>query len=141
MKREGTLPRRCARHSCCARLPKRVDYAHRLGVLHLDLKPANVLLDETGEPHVADFGLARRLDRALAADSDEISGTPSYMAPEQARGADADRGDRYLGTRCDPVRTRDRTAAVPGRDAAGHAETRARQPGACATQTGTPPAA
>ncbi|MEP6484205.1 MAG: WD40 repeat domain-containing serine/threonine-protein kinase [Rudaea sp.] len=61
-----------------------VDYAHRLGVLHLDLKPANVLIDENGTPHVADFGLARRLDSALAADNDEVSGTPSYMAPEQA---------------------------------------------------------
>jgi WD40 repeat protein len=61
-----------------------VDYAHRLGVLHLDLKPANVLLDEDGIPHVADFGLARRLDSALAVDNEEISGTPAYMAPEQA---------------------------------------------------------
>ena len=62
-----------------------VDYAHRLGVLHLDLKPANVLLDENGTPHVADFGLARRLDNTLATDNEEVSGTPSYMAPEQAR--------------------------------------------------------
>jgi len=61
-----------------------VDYAHRLGVLHLDLKPANVLMDENGEPHVADFGLARRLDQHHAADNTEVSGTPSYMAPEQA---------------------------------------------------------
>ncbi len=62
-----------------------VDYAHRLGVLHLDLKPANVLIDENGAPHVADFGLARRLEQGLlAADNHEVSGTPSYMAPEQA---------------------------------------------------------
>ncbi len=61
-----------------------VDYAHRLGVLHLDLKPGNVLLDERGEAQVADFGLARRIDDTLGADNDEVSGTPSYMAPEQA---------------------------------------------------------
>jgi eukaryotic-like serine/threonine-protein kinase len=59
-----------------------IDYAHRLGVLHLDLKPANILLDRRGEPQVADFGLSRRLDNAILA-SDEISGTPNFMAPEQ----------------------------------------------------------
>ncbi len=56
----------------------------RLGVLHLDLKPANVLVDKDHAPHVADFGLARRLERELALSNIEISGTPSYMAPEQA---------------------------------------------------------
>lgn len=60
-----------------------IEYAHRLGVLHLDLKPANVLIDEHGEPQVADFGLARRLDDAFSGDRWEISGTPNYMAPEQ----------------------------------------------------------
>jgi len=63
-----------------------VDYAHRLGVLHLDLKPGNVLLDENGEPHVADFGLARRVDDAIDLENAARSGTPNYMAPEQVRG-------------------------------------------------------
>ena len=62
-----------------------LDYAHRLGVLHLDLKPGNVLIDSDGQPMVADFGLARRMDQALAEHGDDVSGTPSYMAPEQAR--------------------------------------------------------
>lgn len=60
-----------------------IDYAHRLSVLHLDLKPGNVLLAEPGEPLVADFGLARRIDEGPS-EHDNISGTPSYMAPEQA---------------------------------------------------------
>ncbi|MBS0514827.1 MAG: protein kinase [Proteobacteria bacterium] len=83
LREQGRLaPRRAAQ--LLRTVAEAVDYAHRLGVLHLDLKPANVLLDEDGVPHVADFGLARRLDTALVANHEEISGTPSYMAPEQA---------------------------------------------------------
>ncbi len=80
--RGGALP---ARHAAglLRVVAEAVDYAHRLGVLHLDLKPGNVLIDEQGEPMVADFGLARRLEETLAG-VEEVSGTPSYMAPEQA---------------------------------------------------------
>lgn len=82
--RDGALPPRRAA-ALMRTIAEAVDYAHRLGVLHLDLKPGNVLLDENGVPHVADFGLARRIEPDLGdtAEASEISGTPNYMAPEQ----------------------------------------------------------
>jgi serine/threonine-protein kinase len=78
-------PRGAAR--LLATIAEAVNHAHQRGILHRDLKPANILLDEQGEPHVSDFGLARRIE----ADSDLTHsgyplGTPSYMSPEQARG-------------------------------------------------------
>ncbi len=64
-------------------LAETVSYAHGLNVLHLDLKPANILEERGGRLFIADFGLSKPLDHALANDTNEISGTPSYMAPEQ----------------------------------------------------------
>ena len=64
-----------------------IHYAHQRGVLHRDLKPSNVLMDKEGRPHVADFGLAKLVDRGGAlTQSGDFLGTPSYTSPEQAAG-------------------------------------------------------
>jgi eukaryotic-like serine/threonine-protein kinase len=70
-----------------AKIAMAIQHAHERGVLHRDLKPGNILIDKNGEPHVTDFGLAKRLEShpELTA-SGAIMGTPSYMSPEQAEG-------------------------------------------------------
>jgi WD40 repeat protein len=70
-----------------AKVARAVHYTHQRGILHCDLKPANILLDTGGQPYVTDFGLAMRMgtDAALT-QSGDLAGTPAYMAPEQAAG-------------------------------------------------------
>jgi serine/threonine protein kinase/tetratricopeptide (TPR) repeat protein len=69
------------------KVARTVHYAHEHGILHRDIKPGNILLDATGEPHLTDFGLARLVDHgSTLTDTRDAMGTPSYMAPEQATG-------------------------------------------------------
>jgi serine/threonine protein kinase/Tfp pilus assembly protein PilF len=67
------------------KVARTVHYAHEHGILHRDIKPGNILLDQTGEPHLTDFGVARLVEtESTVTGTLEVLGTPSYMAPEQA---------------------------------------------------------
>src|SRR5262249_30049403 len=82
-------------------LAEALHYAHQRGLVHLDLKPANVLLAADGQPMLLDFHLARGPVRPGEAAPEWLGGTPGYMAPEQQRALEAVRQGQPVPTAVD----------------------------------------
>jgi serine/threonine-protein kinase len=73
-----------------------LEAAHAVGVIHRDIKPANVLFDIRGDAKIMDFGLAAPVAGVIAAEAENLMGSPRYMSPEQIRGERVDaRADLY----------------------------------------------
>jgi serine/threonine protein kinase len=90
----GTLSERIAKgpltlneiDSLLKQIAGALDYAHQQGILHRDVKPKNILLDEYGNTYLTDFGIAKIVETTTDLTGDSILGTPKYMSPEQCRG-------------------------------------------------------
>jgi serine/threonine protein kinase len=67
-------------------LARTLEYVHGEGVVHRDVKPANILFDEDGSPRLADFGISCAVDTAASTRTGSVMGTAAYLAPEQVRG-------------------------------------------------------
>jgi serine/threonine protein kinase/tetratricopeptide (TPR) repeat protein len=90
MKRIGQMPTAKAL-SIARQVAEGLAEAHRLGVVHRDLKPGNIMIDREGNAKIMDFGIARSLQTKAITGTGLIIGTPDYMSPEQAEAKDVDR--------------------------------------------------
>ena len=98
-----------------SRSAARCEAAHERGLVHRDVKPQNVLIDEEGRAKVTDFGIARGLEPEQLTAAGRVIGTTDYVSPEQAMGQRGDRPVRRLLARDRAVRDAHRRGAVQGR--------------------------
>jgi eukaryotic-like serine/threonine-protein kinase len=89
IERSGALPVREAL-LIALQMARALGFAHERGLIHRDVKPQNVLLNEDGQPKVTDFGIARSVDVEGVTITGTVLGTSEYIAPEQARGQRVD---------------------------------------------------
>ena len=98
LKMNGALSQRDAEQVMLGVL-NALEYSHRMGIIHRDIKPGNIMISEQGMVKVMDFGIARALDDSATTmtQSQGVVGTAQYLSPEQARGEQVDmRSDLYL---------------------------------------------
>ncbi len=95
IRKEGQLQEKTA-ISLAKQMCEGLAEAHRLGVVHRDLKPRNIMVDKEGNAHIMDFGIARSIEARGVTEAGMIIGTADYMSPEQVEGKEADqRSDVY----------------------------------------------
>jgi len=101
LKAEGRLPARRAME-IVADVCGALDFSHRAGLVHRDVKPANVMITEAGAVKVMDFGIARALsdNSATVTQTANVIGTAQYLSPEQARGEPVDARSDVYSTGC-----------------------------------------
>jgi serine/threonine-protein kinase len=88
LKQEGRL-RLDSAVKLCDEIASGLDALHEAGLVHRNLKPTNIVLDEDGSAHITDFALAKDRDASILTKPGQALGTMDYMAPEQIRGAEA----------------------------------------------------
>jgi serine/threonine-protein kinase len=87
LEKEGPLPLEAA-IKACIEVAGGLDALHENGLVHRDVKPGNILLDDDGMAHITDFGLAKDRDASVLTKPGQALGSMDYMAPEQIRGAE-----------------------------------------------------